>query len=265
LTHRARAACALFLCVGCAGAGPPLREDLDGLRAEVRALRRENETLARKVDALSGRMDFVTARTRRPAEPRPAESAPAPPVVPPDLAVVKLAPRKGSPRVAPPVPTAVPVGEPDPAALDALARPSRRELSAEADAELAAARGRDGLDRAHALEDFTARYPRHGAADNALVDAVTAYAAAGREDAACRLARRIADDYPAGDAMSDALERLAACEARRNAPDAERRLLERLVREYPSTPAAERAGARLATISGSAGDSPRAVPARSGP
>ena len=30
--------------------------------------------------------------------------------------------------------------------------------------------------RAHALEDFVARYPRHPSADNALVEASTAYA-----------------------------------------------------------------------------------------
>jgi TolA-binding protein len=65
--------------------------------------------------------------------------------------------------------------------------------------------------------------------------------------------------------MSDALERLAWCESRRGATAAERRLLERLVSDYPRTPAADRAGARLATISGRSGDTPPAVPARSGP
>ena len=106
-----------------------------------------------------------------------------------------------------------------------------------------------------------ARYPRHPAADNALVESAAAYAAAGREEAACAVAQRAADEYPAGDAMSAALERLAGCEARRGVPDAERRLLERIVSEHPGSPAARRAGARLAQVSGSA---PRAAP-RSGP
>jgi TolA-binding protein len=277
------ASAALFLLVGCAG-GAGARQDLDALRAEVRALRRDNDALARQVDSLSGRVDLVIARlTRSPAEARPdtrpaGDAAHDAPVVPPDLAVVKVGPadaRGDAPapkpasrgaRPAPPVPTSVAIAEPDPERLDALARPSRRELSAEADGELRAARKRAGLARAHGLEDFVARYPRHASADNALLEAAEAYADGGQDEAACALARRAADDYPAGDAMSGALERLAACEAGRGAASAERRLLERLLNEYPGTPAATRAGARLASISGRAGDSsPAAAPARSSP
>ncbi|HEX9051433.1 MAG TPA: tetratricopeptide repeat protein, partial [Anaeromyxobacter sp.] len=170
-----------------------------------------------------------------------------------------------APRSPPPVPTAVPIAEPDPERLEALGRKGSREISAEAADELARARRLSGAARAHALEDFVARYPRHPSADNALVEAAAAYAETGSADAACELARRAKDDYPAGDAMSDALERLAWCESRRGATAAERRLLERLVADFPKTPAADRAGARLATISGHAGDTPAAVPARSGP
>jgi hypothetical protein len=168
-------------------------------------------------------------------------------VVPPDLAVVKVAPPRAT-RTPPPVPTSVPIAEPDPARLEALERRSGRELSAEADAELARARARDGLDRAHALEDFVSRYPRHPAADNALVEASAGYAGADRAEAACALAGRAAADYPAGDARSDALERLAWCESRRGSRDAEHRLLRQLVTDYPRSPAAERAGARLAAM-----------------
>jgi TolA-binding protein len=253
---------ALLLSSGCAG-GAAVEKDRDDMRAELRALRRENEELARRVDGLSGQVDVLTARATRPAEPRPD----APMVVPSDLEVVKIAPPAArSARAAPPVPTAVAISEPDPERLEALARPSRRELAADADAELRAARRREGLDRAHALEDFAARYPRHASADNALLEASETYAGLGRADACCALARRTADDYPAGDAMSAALERLAWCESRRGAVEAERRFLRRLVAEYPSTPAAERAGARLASISGNAGEpSPGTTPARSGP
>lgn len=210
-------------------------------------MRAENERLAAEVDALERRVDFLSAkRAARPAEPARAEApAPAAPVVPPDLAVVKVGPPRAA-RTPPPVPTSVPIAEPDPEKLESLARRSGRELSAEADAELAQARRTEGLDRAHALEDFVARYPRHPAADNALVEAAAAYAGGERADAACALATRATADYPAGDAMSDALERLAWCESRRGEQDAERRLLRRLVADYPRSPAAERAGARLA-------------------
>lgn len=275
------ASAALMLLTGCAGSGA-LREDTEPLRAEIRALRRENDVLASRVEVLSGRVDLLTARATRTAPgPRAtAETAtsPAPElVVPPDLVVVKVKPldaARPSPRpvpparlarVAPPVPTAVPISEPEPERLDALVRGRPRPIAVEADGELRTARGREGLDRAHALEDFTTRYPRHPHADNALVEAAAAYAEAGRQEAGCALASRAVEEYPAGDAMSDALERLARCEARR-APEAERRVLERLVAEYPGTPAAQRAGARLSSISGSAGEpSPGDVPARSGP
>ncbi len=259
---------ALLPALACAGGGSAARRDEDALRAEVRALRRENDDLARKVEGLSARVEVISARLARAGQdggrddPKPAEAAP---VIPPDLAVVRVAPAARPPRSPPPVPTAVPIAEPD---VDRLEEISRRggghEIGAEADAELRRARGRTGAEGAHALEDFAARYPRHPSADNALVEASRAYAEAGRVEAACDLARRASQDYPAGDAMSDALERLAWCESRRGAVDAERRLLERLVADFPRTPAAERAGTRLAQLSGRAGGTPGASP-RSGP
>jgi hypothetical protein len=255
---------------------------MDVLRAEVRALRKENEDLSRSVDALSVRVEVLSTRVARGAPPAvgagPGEEERAP-VIPPDLAVVRVEPSGSRPagrgdeapartaraaRPAPPIPTAVPIAEPDPERLEALARRGARDLGAEADSELRRARRGAAADRAHALEEFAARYPRHPSADNALVEGASAHAELGHAEAACELSRRAADDYPAGDAMSDALERLAWCESRRGARDAERRLLERLVTEFPRTPAAERAGTRLATISGRTGDTPDG-PARSGP
>jgi TolA-binding protein len=235
------------------------------------------------VDALQARVDALTARVAHPAdaaagargEPSPARVEAAEPraeLVPPDLAVVKIkparpsSPRPAAGRVAPPVPTAVPLVEPGPEALEALGHPGRRGLAADAAAALQVARAKpDGLARAHALEDFAAHYPHHTQADNALVEAAAAYEADGKGEAACTLARRVEAEYPAGDAIGDALERLARCEATRGHPDAERRLLERLAREHPGTPAAERAGARLATISGHADATSAAGPARSSP
>jgi len=265
LRLRAREApAALLLLAGCAGGGDVVRRDVDALRAEVREIRKDNEDLARRLDALGGRVEVVSSRLAKGAAPAAAkEEDSPPPVIPPDLAVVRVEPSRPA-RTPPPVPTTVPIADPDPQRLEALSRRGGRDLGAEADAELKRARQRTGAERAHALEEFAARYPRHPSADNALVEASAAHAEAGRVEAACELARRAADDYPAGDAMSDALERLAWCESRRGARDAERRLLERLVAEFPRTPAADRAGTRLATISGHAGDTPD-LPARSGP
>ncbi len=232
----------------------------------MRALRSDNEDLTRKVAALSGRVEVLTVRlARAPASADAPAAAPAAPLVPPDLAVVRVEPQARGAKAPPPVPTGVEIAEPDPDRLDALSRRSSREIAADADDELKRARKRSGAPRAHALEDFVERYPRHPSADNALVEAAAAYADAGLATPACGLARRAAADYPAGDAMSEALERLAWCEARVGAGDAERRLLERLVSEFPRTPAAERAGTRLATISGHGGETPPTGPARSGP
>ncbi|HET8541937.1 MAG TPA: hypothetical protein VFL83_18815 [Anaeromyxobacter sp.] len=270
-TRSRDAAAALLLLAGCAGGGDPVRRDLDALRAELGALRQENEELSRRVDLLAARVEVATGRARAGAREEPAAAAP---IVPPDLAVVRIEPPprepparepRRPPRAAPPVPTAVAIAEPDPERLEAIGRKGSRDLAAEAAEELARARRLLGPARAHALEDFVTRYPRHPSADNALVEAAAAYADAGAADASCELGRRAKDDYPAGDAMCDALERLAWCESRRGSTAAEKRLLERLVADCPRTPAAERAGVRLATISGRSGETPPAVPARSGP
>jgi TolA-binding protein len=237
---------------------------MEALRAEVRSLQKDNENLARKVELLGSRVDVMSTRLARSAAPTAKDEPERAPVIPPDLAVVRVEPSARAARTPPPVPTAVPIAEPDPERLEALSRRGHRDLAADADGELKRARQRAGSDRARALEEFAARYPRHPSADNALVEASVAWVEASRADAGCGAARRAADEYPAGDAMSDVLERLAWCESRRGARDAERRLLERLVSEFPRTPAAERAGTRLATLSGHTGESPDG-PARSSP
>lgn len=233
----------------------------------MRELRQQNEDLSRRLEAVSGRVEALATRTARAPAPVPQkEAAEKAPLIPPDLAVVRVEPRPGAARARPPpsVPTAVPIAEPDPDRVEALSR-GGRDLPAEADAELRRARARSGGDRARALEDFAARYPRHPFADNALVEAASAEEEAGRAEPACSLARRVTVEYPAGDALPNALERLAGCESRRGARDAERKLLERLVTDFPRTPAAERAGIRLATISGRTGAETPDRPARSSP
>jgi TolA-binding protein len=280
---------ALALGTGCAGAGS-LRPAGDPLQEELRALRRQNEELAARVDALSNRLDLLTARVTRGGElARPAPAQPAAAAAdaatstasatPAGLTVIKVSPssapapgaRPGrtatkGPRVpAPPIPTTVQIQDPDGSELEALGRPGRKPLAAEADGELRAARALPGLARAHALEDFTSHYPQHASADNALVEAAGAYAEAGNEDAACALAKRTLDEYPAGDAQSDALEMLAGCLSRRGDAAGAQQLLDRLRADFPGTPAAQRAEARLSQAPGRGGAPSREVPARSGP
>jgi TolA-binding protein len=263
-----------LLVSGCAGAEASLRREVDTLRTELALARQENQQLQHSVDVLSARVEAITARLAHPPaearlaertpEPRPME--PAAPVVPGGLAVVRMEPPTRHLPAAPPVPVAVAIVEPAAGRVDALARRSGRDLAADAEVELKAARRRDGLARAHGLEDFVARYPRHPQADNALLEAAAAYADAGRADAACTLVRRSVEEYPAGDALAEALWRQALCEARSGASEAERKALTRLTRDFPSTPAGRRAGERLAAISGrSGGESPPDAPARSSP
>ncbi len=260
---------AAFLLSGCAGADAVARRDLDTLRAEVQALRQENLQLVVSLDQLATRVDALALRGAKPAV-EPARAAPLPgaegdpSLVPGGLAVVKVEPPKAS--RAPPVPTTTPLVEPDAGRLDAMARKGGRNLAGDAEAELKAARRREPLARAHALEDFVSRYPRHPQAGTALLEAAAAYAEAGKGEAACTLSRRVLDEYPASEQVGDALVQLAGCEARRGAPEAERRLLTRVVNEFPSTPAASRARERLVSIPGRTGaDAAPDGPARSGP
>lgn len=234
---RIAAPCAALVLSACAGGDAALRRDVDALRSDLQDLRTENQALQRRVDSLVTRLEREGAKPARPAAtslvaPAPAPSPEAAPLVPPDLAVVRMKPPREAdeeppareivlteparaPRAAPRLSTSVAVSEPDPERLDDLARPTGRELSAEAEGELAAARRKTGADRAHALESFVARYPRHPSADNALVEAARQYAEIGRMSAACDLARRVPQEYPAGDAVSGAQEIAARCERSR--------------------------------------------------
>jgi hypothetical protein len=256
---------------GCAGADAVARRDLDLLRAEVQALRQENAELVRAVGQLSSRLEAWSSRSDRSmGEPARAAAAPIPAAdsdragIPDGLAVVKVEPPKAS--RAPPVPTTTPLVEPDTARLEAIARKSGRDLVADSENELRSARRREPLARAHALEDFVSRYPRHPQAGGALLEASMAYAEAGKADPACTLGRRVVEEYPASDQVSEALLQLANCEGRKGSADLERRLLTRVVNDFPSSPAARRARERLASISGRPGADPApGVQARSGP
>ena len=195
-----------------------MRRELDALQSEIASVRQQNDALSRRVDTLGLRLDALASQKSRPASPAPtaaeAVREPGAPLVPPDLAVVHMAPPKAA-RAPPPLSTAVPMAEPDPDRLEALAQPTGREIAAEAEGELAAARRKGGVDRARAREGFVARYPRHPSADNALVEAARAHIEVGRAQAGCELAARVPQDYPAGDAVSGANEIVARCERSR--------------------------------------------------
>lgn len=279
-----------------------VRAELAQARHETEVLARQVEALSARVDLLTARSGRAAAvappavAAQGAVADQPARSgAGAGAEVPLGLEVVKVGPSMAgavagltvvkleppraekprgaaaspakAPKKAPAVSTAVPLVEPDPARLAALDRPGGgQDLGTAAEAELKAARRKAGLDRAHGLEDFVARYPRHPQAAAALVEAGAAYQDAGRADAACTLSRRAVEEYPAGAAIGDALERLAACESRGGDADAEKKLLTRLVTQFPGTPAAHRAGDRLAAFSGrTGGESPPVGPERSGP
>ena len=143
------------------------------------------------------------------------------------------------------MPTTTPIRDPDPATLAALGA-GGKDLAAEARAALDGARAQSGLARARALEQFTAGYPGHPSADDALVEAARMRDREGDPDGSCEDFARASKEYPAGDAMPDALAGLAACEARRGRAAEARRLETRLAQDFPDSPAARRARASAA-------------------
>jgi TolA-binding protein len=262
---------AVFLLSGCAGADAVARRDLEGLRVELQSLRQENVQLLRAIDQLTTRVDALSLRATRPAgDPLRAAITPsaAPEgdarLVPGGLAVVKVEPPKAS--RAPPISTSTALVEPDATRLEAMARKGGKDLAGEAEGELKAARRREPLARAHALEDFVSRYPRHPQAGVALLEASAGYTEVGKPDAACTLARRVLDEYPASDQVAEALVQVAACEGRKGSTEAERLLLTRVINDFPSSPAARKARERLGSVPGRTGADPAPdSTARSGP
>lgn len=264
----------LLSALGCGAEGKDLRRDLEAMRRELQMMRQENAELTKRVEVLSGRLEALESRTRPGMESTgtkavdaradtspatgaagvrsPGSAAATESVIPPNLAVVKLGPAQKSLRegwlprkVPPPLPTAVPIRDPDSRILAGLST-SKRDLGTAAQADLDAARNQTGLAAARALEAFTGHYPHHPNADNALIEAAQLRVDADDRDAACDLYEKCVREYPAGDALPDALERLADCYFRRGQKDRARPLLERVMKDYPQTAVAKRAAERLA-------------------
>ena len=203
---------------GCVAEDRGLRREMEAMRAEMRTLERESAETAKRVESLSAAVDSLSARSTKsspecrgvPGECAPPLAGPAPAPeprsdvrVPPNLAVVKVEPpRDGEAisrpkkRKAPRLPTELPLAEPDARALAALGPPGEN-LSADARADLELARAQSGLAAARALEAFTARYPHHPSADNALVEAAKIRWEAGEMEGACALYARCVNEYPA--------------------------------------------------------------------
>jgi TolA-binding protein len=252
------AACtaALFVlgcAAGCAAEDKSMRAEVQGLRAEVRELARQNAATQRRLEDLQNKVDIIAARkaARLPAaKAEPAAVTEAASADVPKLDVVKMGPSTapGAKRRPPPVPTQVPIVEPDPATLGALDQGASPDIAGDAEKELSEARRLEGAASARALEKFAHRYPRHPAADNALVDAARLFSRAGDADAACALLERAVREYPAADAMPDALEELGNCESQRGHKDKAEKLWQRVATDYPKTPAARRAGEKLSAL-----------------
>lgn len=267
-------------------AEPPPSAEVGELRAEVADLRRENEVLKQRVDALASRVDSVQRQRSEPphsAALGPSAASPSAsdgPAIPTDLEVVRMEPPRAQPArapirrrslpsseplalssVPPPVPTDVALREPDTGAVAALG-PLRGSLVAQADAELAAARALNGLAAAQKLEAFAARFPRHPQADNALLEAATAYVKAGRGQSACTVLARCVNEYPAGDVFADALEQLGECRADQGEMSLARWIFQRVLSDFPMSSAAKRAEERIASLDGTRSSS--AVPSRQG-
>ena len=255
---------------GCAHGGGAPDAELASLREQVRALRDAREKDHRRIEALEVQLAALARRNEAartaapPAVPPPVpvvKLAPAPapasaPAEEEDDSFVFIVDRgDGAPEPAPasrplrharravgapggvdkapPLPTDVPLQEPEtgPDAYD-------EGLALLASGDLAGAAAR--------LERFLAQHPGDRRADNAglaLGEVLRQQQQPGR---ALQVWERVATDYPAGDAVPDALLRYGeTCRAlgRGAAADAAFR---RVVQDWPGTDAGRRAAAHLA-------------------
>lgn len=239
-----------------------LRRDRDRHQQRIEALEAQVEALARKnrsgeTDAPAAGLpqppgELVTVRLE-PSAPR-AQARGSRPATPPareddsfvfiidhrDEPVatpsrqVRKAPRGGVDR-APPLPTDVPIREPE----------SVRDGYADGIAALEAG---DAVAAARHLERFLETSPRDGRADNAglaLGEALLRQNLPGR---ALQVWERVIREYPAGDAVPEALLRYGEVCREQGREAAARAAFRRLVDNHPGTRAAARAEAWLAEM-----------------
>jgi len=235
------------------------------MRAEVKALREENARLARRVERVE-----VDLAVRRP--PRPPAAAPSGGAAPaasageiPSLTVVKLKPKVEPP---PPLSTAVPVREPSPEVLEALAAAPDRDppgsttamaddptpsedpslVDQEYDLGLAALRTGNVEGGVEKLKQFSRDHPRHPRADNALYFASVGLIGTGDLEGAAATLEAMLREYPAGDAVSDAMLKLAECRTRQSRARDAKSIYSEVIQKYPGTAAASQAEQKLAQL-----------------
>jgi TolA-binding protein len=241
--------------LACACAAAPVREDsqLAELRGQlaaqsdqIAAHQRRIDELEVKLAAVASRAETKTVVIQAPVQP----AAPAKPAVPakdprPQLKTVKLSPRM--PRHdynpverAPRIPSTIALREPDEqaiASLDELPVDAMIRAEVEADHSFASAvrELNDGkLESAEVdLRGFAEKYPRHGAADDALYLAGLILQNRGDCENAIPLFDRVPRDYPAGDSVAPALLEKGRCLRMQQRSDEARRTLSRLLAEHP--------------------------------
>jgi tol-pal system protein YbgF len=251
----------LALAFACAGVDPALKAELSDVRAEVKALREENARLARRVERVE--VDLAVRRAVRsaaPAHPGPSSAAEVP-----SLTVVKLKPKVEPP---PPLSTSVPVVEPSPDVLEALAaRAADREpagtaadtdddvpsedpalVDQEYDQGLSALRTGNVGGAVDKLKQFAHDHPRHPRADNALYFASVGLIGMGDLEGAAATLEAMLREYPAGDAVSDAMLKLAECRTRQSRARDAKSIYSEVIQRYPGTAAASQAEQKLAQI-----------------
>lgn len=255
----------LWPALACAG-DPALRRQVADLSAEVERVHAREAARDGRIEHLENELALMAAR--RAQGKSPATDDPRA-----KLRTEKLVPRANPVLAAPPLPTDVPLQEPDDASMTSIesdgegvlvrsgtgrapagvaAPPPAAEASKGPDPDqvfaAAVQRFNDG-DRAGAASDFEAfarNYPSHAAADNALYLCGLSRALAGDCKAALLWFDRVDREYPAGDAVPPSLLEAARCEQRLKNQEGAKSRFARLVSTYPDTP--EGAQARLALL-----------------
>jgi TolA-binding protein len=240
--------------LACACAAAPVRDDsqLAELRGQLTAQSEQIAAQQRRIDELEVKVAAVASR----AEPKtvviqaPSAAATTKPLAPardprPQLKTVKLSPRM--PRHdynpverAPRIPSTIALREPDEqalASLDDISVDAVIRAEVEADHAFASAvRELNDGQLATAEVDllaFSQKYPRHGAADNALYLAGLIRQNRGDCESAVPLFDRVPREYPAGDSVAPALLEKGRCLRMQKHAEEARRTLSRLLAEHP--------------------------------
>jgi TolA-binding protein len=260
----AKAACAAGLLAACATAqkaAPAPADDLKELRLQLEAQSSLVAQQQRRIEELEVKIAAIVSRSQVKAPPAVPEPAPAQITNPPpakesrpSLKTVKLGEGKGRRAplradhpgaVAPQIPAAVELAEPD---EDSLARletdpDQTREFNADHAWATAVQEFNDGQ-REKAEKDFLAfagKYPRHSAADNALALAGLARELRGDCKGALPLFESVPQKYPAGDAVPQAMLERGRCLRILGRKEDATPVLQQLLKDHPDSPEAQQA------------------------